>query len=202
MDLYWLTSSVHDVYTCVCTNYCEVGLRKYRKNSKIYCLFKQQEQLDMSMNSLTPEQLYAVHSAQQLLVNAGINISLSIPSQLLGISKQPLEAGADSSFTIPTASASAPSLEFLVKLNCKSLVHGIINHPLGSIVEFPQSGLELNQGIAHRFTVDPQYLIHPKDNIQYSLGDSRGSRPNVNCLLFTHAFGQPVLCYVSKISCE
>ena len=57
------------------------------------------------------------------------------------------------------------SLQFLIKLNHQSSVHGIINHLIGSIVKFPVTGIQDKQAVAHRFSVGPETSIHPKDNI-------------------------------------
>ncbi|KAF8587966.1 hypothetical protein K439DRAFT_1280687, partial [Ramaria rubella] len=54
-------------------------------------------------------------------------------------------------------------------------VQGIIEHPAGAIIEFPQTGSKDGKAIAHRFSVDLKLVfINPKDNIQYSLGDNHG----------------------------
>ncbi|KAF8575835.1 hypothetical protein K439DRAFT_1623295 [Ramaria rubella] len=53
--------------------------------------------------------------------------------------------------------------------------HAIVEHSAGAIVVFPQSGSYPGETIAHQFSVDiNQYFVNPKENIQYSLGDSHG----------------------------
>lgn len=82
----------------------------------------------------------------------------------------------------------------------------IVKHPLGSIVEYPETGVEINDSIAHVFTVDPTNFIHPKLDFQYSLGDSQGSRRNVACkfdsLIDNTGSDLPVMCKVESIGCE
>ncbi|KIK72133.1 hypothetical protein PAXRUDRAFT_181276, partial [Paxillus rubicundulus Ve08.2h10] len=61
----------------------------------------------------------------------------------------------------------------LNKVNRQTYVDAIIEHPPGTIVEYPQTGEVTGARIAHIFNVDsnPSRFIHPKSNFQYSLGD-------------------------------
>jgi len=81
----------------------------------------------------------------------------------------------------------------------------IVNHPLGSIVEYPETGADTNKSVAHVFAVDPGHFVHPKLNFQYSLGDSQGIRKNVGCksdFLVDDNTGLPATCKVESISCK
>ena len=146
------------------------------------------------MPSLSPEQLIAVQAAQQLLVDAGLTVTDFPASAASTISPRQ-----EITSVIPTSSI---LLSGLFRLNRKSYIHGIIDHSLASVIEYPQSGAVTNEGVAHRFAVHPNGDLHPKDNIQYSLGDTRGQRKNVNCLVFSTAFGQPILSHLAKLSCK
>ena len=89
-------------------------------------------------------------------------------------------------------------------VNRLTRLDAIIEHPLGSIVEYPESG-STQSCIGHRFLVDAtsDMFSHPKLNIQYSLGDGHGCRSDVTCgqLIDDHT-GQPALCKNEKISCR
>ena len=98
--------------------------------------------------------------------------------------------------------------EIARKENCvnrQTRLFAIVDHPVGSIVEYPESGHITGSCIGHRFSVgSTDRFSHPKLNIQYSLGDGHGSRSNVTCgqLLVDAGTGMPVLCKNEKISCE
>ncbi|KAJ7273845.1 hypothetical protein C8J57DRAFT_1034718, partial [Mycena rebaudengoi] len=66
-------------------------------------------------------------------------------------------------------------------INRQTYVHALLEHPVGAIVEYPETGATAGVRIAHRFSVDPANFSHPKENFQYSLGDSRGGEPYVYC---------------------
>ncbi|KAJ7219839.1 hypothetical protein C8J57DRAFT_1095131 [Mycena rebaudengoi] len=81
-------------------------------------------------------------------------------------------------------------------------VHGIVEHPLHAIVEYPETGKSHGLAIAHKFAVDPACNFHPKLNIQYSLGDNHGGRPYVTCgPLLSGRDGKPASCNNLKIAC-
>lgn len=90
------------------------------------------------------------------------------------------------------------------RLNRQTLVDGIIDHPLGAIVEYPETGLEAGQRIAHRFVVDPVNFVHPRSNFQYSLGDEHGGHKNVHCYLLVNEKNpaQKLLCSHIQTSCQ
>ncbi|KIJ16179.1 hypothetical protein PAXINDRAFT_11219 [Paxillus involutus ATCC 200175] len=69
----------------------------------------------------------------------------------------------------------------LNKVNHETRVDAIVEHPLGAIVEYPQTGEVTGARIAHIFNVDanPTRFTHPKSNFQYSLGDGHGGREDV-----------------------
>jgi len=90
-------------------------------------------------------------------------------------------------------------------LNRKAYVDALLDHPLGVVVEFPQSGYAPTRAVAHRFAVNPDHPVNPRANIQYSLGGTtavKGSCPHGNCYLFSSAMGTPVPCKVSHVGCE
>ena len=81
----------------------------------------------------------------------------------------------------------------------------IVNHPVGSIVEYPETGQDAKDTIAHIFSIDPTNFTHPKANFQYSLGDSHGGRRNVECksdFLVDDVTGLATKCKVDKFSCQ
>ncbi|KAJ7493180.1 hypothetical protein B0H11DRAFT_2277283 [Mycena galericulata] len=91
-------------------------------------------------------------------------------------------------------------------LNCitrQTYVHGIVEHPVGAIVEYPETGKSCGLAVAHRFAVDPASDFHPKLNIQYSLGDNHGGRRSVNCgPILSGQDGKPASCNNLKIACK
>ncbi|KZP33349.1 hypothetical protein FIBSPDRAFT_718116, partial [Athelia psychrophila] len=87
-------------------------------------------------------------------------------------------------------------------LNRKSRVDAIIVHPLGAIVEYPETGSHHNERVAHRFLVDPANFYHPKADFQYSLGDKHGGHKNVHCYLLRDKNGDAVLCDQVQTSCK
>ncbi|KAK7001956.1 hypothetical protein R3P38DRAFT_3326837 [Favolaschia claudopus] len=88
-------------------------------------------------------------------------------------------------------------------INRQTSVHRIVEHPLGAIVEYPETGASFGTAVAHVFAVDPTSEFHPKLNIQYSLGDNHGGRPYVKCgLILSGRDGEPVSCNNLKIACK
>lgn len=88
------------------------------------------------------------------------------------------------------------------RLNRQASVNGIVDHPLGAIVEYPETGAQLGECIAHRFAVDPHNFLNPKENLQYSLGDEHGGHKAAQCFLLADRNGKPVLCSHLHTSCE
>ncbi|KAF8577156.1 hypothetical protein K439DRAFT_1622297 [Ramaria rubella] len=119
----------------------------------------------------------------------------------------------DNLISIPNLQYEAPKAIFLTKeqnmpqefkLTRKSAVHAIIDHPVESIVEYPETGSLHGVAIAHIFAISPSQYIHPKDNLQYSLGDSKGGHKNIGCYLLKSRLcpGKPVPYYQTKVSCR
>ncbi|KAJ7860303.1 hypothetical protein B0H13DRAFT_2569623 [Mycena leptocephala] len=88
-------------------------------------------------------------------------------------------------------------------INRQTYVHALLEHPIGSIVEYPQTGASKGVAIAHRFSVDPANFTHPKDSFQYSLGDSHGGEPYVQCgSLLMGPGGMPASGFHKHLSCK
>ncbi|KAH7903935.1 hypothetical protein BJ138DRAFT_1019827 [Hygrophoropsis aurantiaca] len=90
----------------------------------------------------------------------------------------------------------------LNKVNRLTSVHARVEHPVGALVEYPQTGAIDGQSVAHIFAVDPKAFQHPRLSFQYSTGDGHGGRPNVKCFLLRDDAGMPVVCYNLKTSCD
>ena len=74
---------------------------------------------------------------------------------------------------------------------------------VGSIVEYPETGISPGVSVAHLFAVDPASLSHPKESFQYSLGDSKGGEPYVHCgSLLTRRNGMPASCAHKRLTCR
>ncbi|KAF8515753.1 hypothetical protein JB92DRAFT_3114721 [Gautieria morchelliformis] len=59
------------------------------------------------------------------------------------------------------------------------------------------------EAVAHVFAITCADWVHPKHNLQYSLGDAHGGHKDVKCHLLTNAAGvTPVLCYQTRLSCR
>lgn len=92
--------------------------------------------------------------------------------------------------------------QLLHKLTRKSIVSAIIDHPEGAVLEYPETGKVLGEAVAHRFLVDPHNLVHPRKNIQYSLGDEHGGKDVICYLLHDTTSGQPLKCRKLTYKCE
>jgi len=90
----------------------------------------------------------------------------------------------------------------LHRINRHSVVHAIVHHPPGAIMEYPQTGSLDGESIAHIFTVDPTNFDHPKASFQYSLGDNHGGRSGVLCGLLRDTSGKPIKCNKLRTSCK
>ncbi|KAG1862305.1 hypothetical protein F4604DRAFT_1657854 [Suillus subluteus] len=87
----------------------------------------------------------------------------------------------------------------------KTSAHAIVEHPIGAIVEYPQTGRHANESIAHIFHIDPSTFtstLRPKSSFQYSLGDGHGGQIIGKCLMLRDAGGQPVSCAKLRTSCK
>jgi len=91
------------------------------------------------------------------------------------------------------------------RLTRQAYVHAVVEHPLGAIVEYPETGLTSGIGVAHIFPVDldATEFFNPRRNIQYSLGEPQGYHHNVKChQLRNIETGEPVVCLQEKAGCE
>lgn len=61
------------------------------------------------------------------------------------------------------------------KLTRETKASRIVQHPVGAVVEYPEAGTSAEEIVFHHFAVDPEGQVHPKDNIQYSMGATHGS---------------------------
>ncbi|KAF8833796.1 hypothetical protein BDN67DRAFT_998876 [Paxillus ammoniavirescens] len=87
----------------------------------------------------------------------------------------------------------------------KTSARKIVEHPVGAIVEYPQTGELDNEPVAHIFSVDPATFLsthHPKASFQYSLGDGHGGRDSVECLMLKDPQGSPMYCKVLQTTCK
>ncbi|KAJ7825992.1 hypothetical protein B0H14DRAFT_2368572, partial [Mycena olivaceomarginata] len=85
----------------------------------------------------------------------------------------------------------------------QTYVHALLEHPIGSIVEHSQTGASKGVAIAHQFSADPANFSHPKDSFQYSLGDSHGGEPYIQCgSLLMGPGGTPASCFHKHLSCK
>lgn len=167
--------------------------------------------------SLSNTQLKAVEQATRVLASAGLNLSDLVNAESLDPETHapthdgsqvcyPSSTICSSLYEPPRAKVFSPdekaSRTSGCRLNRQTLVDGIINHPLGVIVEYPETGASPGECIAHCFAVDPFNYTSPKANFQYSLGDSHGGRNDAHCFLLKQANGKSVPCSHLRTSCE
>ncbi|KAG2745354.1 hypothetical protein P692DRAFT_201720309 [Suillus brevipes Sb2] len=167
--------------------------------------------------NLSDVQLAALKAAQDILDNAGLS-----PLDL----NTNLPPSRDASPAAPSTSVQQPASPEVIaaryrppparlfttdevargcnKINRETSVDAIIEHPLSAIVEYPQTGSAPGLAVAHVFHIDPSpnLFIHPKSNLQYSLGDSHNGRQNAQCFLLKDPFGKSVLCSKLRTSCK
>ena len=174
----------------------------------------------MSPGSLGVEQVSALQQARQILEAVGLSGLLEtnpsvekIPEAVQLRDTSDAHIGSASHFdTVGLRYAPPLAVPFTPqeilsgenRLTRKTYVHAIANHPIGSILEYPQTGSRAGEAIAHRIKFDPtKSMINPRDNIQYSLGDTQGYHPNVTCnLLRDLKTEEPVNCLQVKTSCK
>ena len=158
----------------------------------------------MSLGSLSLEQVGVLQQARQILDAAGLS---EIGQTIDGYLGSAAHSEINRLRYAPPLAVPFTSQEILSgvnRLTRKAYVHAIANHPVGSILEFPQTGSRMGEAIAHRFRVDPTQstFINPKDSIQYSLGDTQGRRSSVTCnLLCDLETKKPVNCLQIKMNC-
>jgi len=95
------------------------------------------------------------------------------------------------------------------RINRQSRVGSIVNHPLGAIVEYPQTGATDGDAVAHIFTLAranvntmASAFDFPQSSFQYSLGDGHGGAKGVQCYLLRDSMGKPVRCKKLSTSCK
>ena len=91
------------------------------------------------------------------------------------------------------------------RLTRQAYIHGLIEHPVGALIEYPQSGSAPDVGIGHIFNVDlnSSEFTNPRSISQYSLGEPQGYHRNVTCLqLRDSQTDEPVVCLQKKSSCK
>ncbi|KAG1727710.1 hypothetical protein EDB19DRAFT_1857471 [Suillus lakei] len=162
--------------------------------------------------SFSDSQHAAILAAQQILENVGLSPrdldspspspAPTLPSTLLPPSPEVLS----SRYQPPPAQAfTADELSLKCdRVNRETCVQALIEHPLGAIVEYPETGACEDSSVAHIFNVNPNpdHFINPKLNFQYSLGDGHGGWKNVQCYLLKGVTGKPVLCAKLTTSCK
>ncbi|KAJ7159144.1 hypothetical protein C8R43DRAFT_882333 [Mycena crocata] len=165
---------------------------------------------------LSEVQLAAVAKAKKLLDDVGLTTLSTNPDD-----SDFLEVSRIISHTLPPTSASPAVLGSLYQppparsftfeeiqrgfdcINRQTYVNAIVEHPVGSIVEYPETGTTRSVRIAHRFSIDPAKFSHPKENFQYSLGDSRGGESYIyRGSLLMGRNGTPASCAHRKFSCK
>ena len=103
------------------------------------------------------------------------------------------------------ASYKAPRAEFdsPIQYTHLSYAAAILDHPINTVVEFPETGRFEGKAVAHRFCVDASKLISPRENIQYSLGDEHYGKHNVECqLLKDRETGMALCCHKLTYICK
>jgi len=106
----------------------------------------------------------------------------------------------------PSATPFTPQeiLDNKSRLTRQAYVHAVIEHPLGAVVQYPETGSEIGYGVAHIFPIDleARSFINPRSNMQYSLGDPQGYHHNVKCHQLRNAeTGEPMSCLQQKANC-
>ncbi|KAG1869710.1 hypothetical protein C8R48DRAFT_597246 [Suillus tomentosus] len=92
-------------------------------------------------------------------------------------------------------------------VNRQTTVDAIVEHPLGAIMEYPETGSVMGQAIVHIFSISANYITHefdiPKASFQYLFGDGHGGWENILChLLRDSTDGKPVKCNRISMFCK
>lgn len=168
---------------------------------------------------LSIEQVGALHHARQILEDAGLLGSEGGTSDVENLASQlvPIfdaHLGSDSvhhphildSHYFPPPAAPFTAEQILSganRLTRKSYVNAIVHHPVGAVIEYPQSGSRDDEAVAHVWSANPENPGNPRSNVQYSLGDSEGQHPDIVChLLVDNETQAPVKCRQVKVKCE
>ena len=88
------------------------------------------------------------------------------------------------------------------QINRHSSTSSWIEHPMNTIVEYPQTDKREDKTVAHFFPVDPHNFVHPRSSFQYSLGDAHSGRKGVWCYLLRNTSGKPIWYNIYKASCK
>lgn len=167
--------------------------------------------------SLSELQLTAIHEAKQILAAVGLSLSDPPCAPDSDAEETYLPHNPDSENSVPPRALVLGSLyeppaarrftppEILGKhnrLTQKTAVDALVDHPLGALVEYPETGSCTGERIAHRFAVNPADFLHPKADFQYSLGDKHGGHKDALCYLLRNGDGDLVSCSHVSTSCK
>jgi hypothetical protein len=131
--------------------------------------------------SLSDAQPSAVLEAKRLLANVGLTTATNSDDrdfqEVSRVLEQilpclPTTAAVPTYPYCPLAALLFTAEEIRQSLDCinrQTYVHALVEHRLGSIVEYPETGAGKGVVIVHRFSVDPSNFSHPKENFQYSI---------------------------------
>jgi len=163
--------------------------------------------------SLTAEQCKAIKDTKKILQDSGVADPSSFPTDVFASSLQSLANDnlvTRHSFPLPLFSyisfpPSFPATGHLkVTCNSSSAVDAVIDHPIGAIVEYPQSGSQPGEAIANRFAINPSDYVNPRNNLQYSTGKGRSGHANIKCFIISqgNSPGEAVPSYQFKGGCK
>lgn len=150
----------------------------------------------------TDEELDAIHCAQEVLRQAGLQLTdIFARNPSVNDSQTPLF-----DYIAPKARLfTEDELKSGVgRVTRQSHIDGIVDHPIGAVLEFPETGDRMGMAIGHRFKLDlkyPHQIVNPKDNVQYSLGGIHGQN-DVKCLfLRDQRTGDGIPCTQTRLRC-
>lgn len=137
------------------------------------------------------DQLDAIRHAQEILQQAGLQRTdiLEVDSPV------PIQTFPSLNYTSPHAVIFTPEelRQGKGRVTTRSQVQGLVDHPIGAVLEFPETGSDMGIAIGHRFRVSTPDFVNPKNNILYSLGGKRSIHRGVRCfLLLDKTTGDPV----------
>ena len=150
------------------------------------------------------------HASSRLLTHSSSPTPLfshsCTPSQASNVSKPSLQVITSQYIPPPTKAFTADErMQGLNRVNHKVTTDAIIEHPHGTMVEYPKTGARAGQNVAHIFKINLAMFIDPKSNFQYSLcamGGTCGGLNDVHCDLLQDSTGNPVHCKHIKTSCN
>jgi len=134
--------------------------------------------------SLTPQKRKVIDDVESILEKNSVVTVSHIPADIFAASLQELSNNSSKhSFSFPYTSLHYISPEptygrFKVTRKLASSVDALVDHPIGTIREYPHSESRLGEPIAHRFAIDPSHSVNPRENMQYSI-ESQGGHSNV-----------------------